>query len=804
MFAATAHAVLTPLAYYHLGESDPGAVAGGSVTTAVESLGLTAGRDMFVVGSATGVKYSSDVPDYGTSTLSVQFDNSDAYLSTDATPWYSGTGGFRWGAEMFLKPDASLQGVSSIFFQNGNADFNMGITADGLFYLRNETLTPEQALTQPGPGITPVKFGQWQHVAFFTSGSFWQLYVDGIPQYSAPRGVTNYGAPSGFASLGSDNVGTPETSYTGLMDEHRIFTWTGAFNANDLLWYQLRPAGDVNEDGFVNSGDYDIWRHNVGVDLTGKTPLEGRALGDLNGDRQIDLTDFGIIKQNKTPGSALIPEPAAATLLLLGAAAFGLRRRLNARRIRLVAVAALALGAGLLQANPASAQVVATWGGGSGNWNDANWTGGSGVGGRPGAGDDVLLPASTGTLTVSNNIGLTFNKMNQQGGILDIAAAGRLDFGDLFENGKGAATGGETRIAGQLYIGNGFNVGYDTPARVRLSGSGILNVTGTMDTWWADGSIFDITGGGGDISVSDTFYLGPAATLNANISSASFTPVKVFNQLSIQGGTLNANFTGGFVPNINNSWVLFDATQSAGQIINVNGAGLPPGTRLSLAYGPGGTLGQAVTLNVDATLNLRVDVGTGAMTIQNPAAGATAMAIDGYIIRSATSSLNMGGFSGVGAAGWLPGLPPSQSNGLLSETNFNGSLSVAQGANYPIGSAYGVGGSQDIAFSFRLASGEIVPGTVQYVGTPSFAADFDDNGRVDGADLQVWKNAFGPGYAADADGDGDSDGADFLTWQRTLGAGTAVVVAAAVPEPGAMGLLLAGAAATIIARRRNA
>ena len=123
-FAATAHAVLTPLAYYHLGESDPGAVAGGSVTTAVESLGLTPGRDMFVVGSATGVKYSSDVPDYGTSTLTVQFDSSDAYLSTDATPWYSGTGGFRWGAEMFLKPDASLQGVSSVFFQNVNADFN--------------------------------------------------------------------------------------------------------------------------------------------------------------------------------------------------------------------------------------------------------------------------------------------------------------------------------------------------------------------------------------------------------------------------------------------------------------------------------------------------------------------------------------------------------------------------------------------------------------------------------------------------------------------------------------------------------
>jgi hypothetical protein len=798
LLAAPVQAVLQPLAYYHLGESDPGAVAGGLVTTTVESLGLTPNRDMTVAGDPAGISYSSDTPDYTTSTLSVQFNNSDPYLFTEATPWYQGTGGFRWGAEMFVKPDASMNGVSSIFFQNGNADFNMGITPNGVFYLRNETFVNEMA---PGPGITPVKFGEWQHVAFFTSGSFWQLYVDGVPQYTAPRGVTNYGPPSGTASLGSDLDAI--ASYTGLIDEHRIFTWTGAFNPRELLWYQARPAGDVNEDGMVDSGDYNIWRMNVGADLTGKTDLEGRGLGDLNGDRQIDLIDFGIIKANKTAGARLIPEPAAATLLALGAAVFGLRRRLGLGRGRLLAAVLLLVSAIVLPADSASAQIVATWNGGSGNWNDANWTGGSGPGGRPGAGDSVLLPATTGTLTVNNNVGLTFDGMNQQGGILDITPTGRLDFSGLFENGKGPATGGETRIAGQLHIGNGFNVGFDTAARVRFSGAGVLNVTGAMDTWWANGSIFDITGSGGDITVSDIFYLGPAATLNANISSASITPVKVQNQLSIQGGTLNANFTGGFVPNINDSWILFDAAQSAGQITNVNGTGLPPGTRLNVEYGPGGMLGQAVTLNVDATLNLRVDVGTGAMTIQNPAVGATAMSIDGYIIKSASSSLNAAGFSGVGAAGWLPGLPPSQGNGVLSETNFNGSLSVGQGSTFPIGSAFGVGGTPDLDFTFHLASGEILRGTVEYVGTPGFPADFDDDGDVDGADLQDWRGAFGPGSGADADGDGDSDGSDFLTWQRTVGSGPAVAAAAAIPEPATMGLLLIGVAATFVARRQS-
>jgi hypothetical protein len=54
------------------------------------------------------------------------------------------------------------------------------------------------------------------------------------------------------------------------------------------------------------------------------------------------------------------------------------------------------------------------------------------------------------------------------------------------------------------------------------------------------------------------------------------------------------------------------------------------------------------------------------------------------------------------------------------------------------------------------------------------AADFNDSGAVDGADLDVWKGAFGVSNAADADGDMDSDGADFLAWQQSLGSGGAL------------------------------
>ena len=788
------HAALNQFAFYHLGEADAGAAAGGTVTTTVESLGLTPGIDMTPLLGTTTLKYSSDKPSYSTSTLSIAFDAGDETLNSTATKWYEPTGGFRWGMEVFMKPDASMVGRESVFFTNGT-QFKMGITPEGFFYVN-----------QTGPGTTPVQYGQWQHVAFITTGSVWQIYVDGVAQFATLPNFS-YGAPGGIATLGSANAAEVETSYTGLMDEHRVFSWTGSFNPNELLWYSGRKAGDVNEDGLVNADDYNIWRANVGADLTPLTALQGRALGDLNGDRQINLADFGLIKSNKSPGAVFeIPEPASAALLLAGIGAIALRRR---RRVVSRNVTTLALlgfiAAFAAQASTASAQAVATWGGGSGNWNDANWSGGSGPGGSPAAGDSITLPSTTGTITVSSNLGSQFNALVQQGGILDITAAGVLDLAGNLENGRAPTPNSEVRFAGQLYVGGEIDVAFDVAGRVRVLGSGVVNVTGNMDTWWTGAATVDLTGGSTDITVGGTYYYGPGATINANINSAAFAAVKVPGTLSIQGGTLNVNFTDGFVPTSANSWTLFDATASAGAITNVNANGLAPGTRLAVNYGDGGTLGKVVTIDVDSTLNLKVNQSTGVITLENPSAGATTMNIDGYIIRSASNSLVPGSFTGVGSPGWLPGTAPSQSSKLISETNFNGTLSVAQGASFPLGAIFAGGGTQDLSIEFHLGTGETLLGTVQYVGTPGFAADFNSNGFVDGADLALWKTGYGKtAGVVKSDGDfnldGRVDGADFLGWQRQFGSGTPPI--GAVPEPASL-ILLTMASLAIAAARKN-
>jgi len=86
--------------------------------------------------------------------------------------------------------------------------------------------------------------------------------------------------------------------------------------------------------------------------------------------------------------------------------------------------------------------------------------------------------------------------------------------------------------------------------------------------------------------------------------------------------------------------------------------------------------------------------------------------------------------------------------------------------------------------------------------------DFNNDGEVDGADLTVWKTAFGTTAGADADGDLDSDGQDFLAWQRNLGlswedfVAPNIPTAAAVPEPSAAAILTMAAIALAPLHRR--
>jgi uncharacterized protein YkwD len=84
-------------------------------------------------------------------------------------------------------------------------------------------------------------------------------------------------------------------------------------------------------------------------------------------------------------------------------------------------------------------------------------------------------------------------------------------------------------------------------------------------------------------------------------------------------------------------------------------------------------------------------------------------------------------------------------------------------------------------------------------------ADFNNNKRVDAADLSAWKTGFGRTSAqvshGDANRDGKVDGADFLHWQREAGLNLLALAQAPVPEPPAVVLGLTAMIAMISSRR---
>jgi hypothetical protein len=62
-------------------------------------------------------------------------------------------------------------------------------------------------------------------------------------------------------------------------------------------------------------------------------------------------------------------------------------------------------------------------------------------------------------------------------------------------------------------------------------------------------------------------------------------------------------------------------------------------------------------------------------------------------------------------------------------------------------------------------------------------ADFDQDGLIDSADLQIWQEGYGFDVSGDADFDGDTDGHDFLHWQLQSGSNSAIESFKLVPEP---------------------
>jgi len=205
---------------------------------------------------------------------------------------------------------------------------------------------------------------------------------------------------------------------------------------------------------------------------------------------------------------------------------------------------------------------------------------------------------------------------------------------------------------------------------------------------------------------------------------------------------------------------------------------------------------EYIGTKVQNNLVLTVNPTTGAATLKNDSP--FALSIEGYSILSSSGALRpangqWNSLTDQGTPNWTEAAPTANA---LSELAISGSLALPAQTTFNLGTLFTPGGAQDLSLEFLLLDDpDAVNGVVLYESAVGgLAADFDNNNVVNGADLTVWRNNFGPGNAnADADNDGDSDGNDFLVWQRQLGQSAAAPAAGAVPEPSSLLLsLLAG------------
>lgn len=323
--------------------------------------------------------------------------------------------------------------------------------------------------------------------------------------------------------------------------------------------------------------------------------------------------------------------------------------------------------------------------------------------------------------------------------------------GGLIANGS-AAVGVYSTSDGKVAISNGgewltngsLTIGGGLPGSGMTNGSGNVNIS---------------SGGSTRVTGTTTLYGNGSLNLEGGVFAAA--------TVDVQGGQFN--WTGGDL----------QVGLIQGELLNQGGALTPGGA----SFGSTTVDGAYSQLNAGS---LEIEIGGLSPGGTYDLVGITGSAIlAGQLeIRLANAFLPAPNdtLTILNAAGGLFGVFNNVASGQrLSTLDGNGSFKV----NYGIGSAYNQ--NQIVLSNFQ----------------PTWMADFDHDGDVDGNDLDIWKTSIEADNDAsgDADADGDSDGGDFLVWQRQFTGEASQSSAANVPEPSSMLIALLAIGLAPIRRR---
>lgn len=277
---------------------------------------------------------------------------------------------------------------------------------------------------------------------------------------------------------------------------------------------------------------------------------------------------------------------------------------------------------------------------------------------------------------------------------------------------------------------------------------------------------------GGWVSLEDQFIAGWSEVANPTASGiAELNPTLT--------STIPAGTAGPTIGSIYGSTTAIqDAMLSAGFGVNVED--------LALVYGDGtGQVAQAsisyIGNQIQNNLVLDVNVGTGQILLENESP--FSVDIDFIEIRSEGASLNSA-WNGLGDTntGWQ--MSPANSSTGLAEFNPLDSLSIAPGATFDLGSAFVVGGAEDLEFAFHRVGDQVgFTGVVEYIAAVGNSGDFDGNGIYECDDIDALTQEIAAGTnnpQFDLTGDNAVNRDDLTEWRAEAGA---VNLASGAPFP---------------------
>ena len=377
----------------------------------------------------------------------------------------------------------------------------------------------------------------------------------------------------------------------------------------------------------------------------------------------------------------------------------------------------------------------------------------------------IHLDGATSVLTsgaiasFANHSTAANSSITVDGAAIADGSAARLAFSSDADAGNATILLKSSPLVGNAGGGLFFGAGASGPsARVTTEAGSLVYVAGNAGI--SDTSIGYITGAGNINLGASTLIvgaLGQNATLSGQISGSNGSLVKTGTDSLTLAGT--NTYTGLTIVEqgtlIVNGSIASHAVVKNGATLKGTGSMGIPTVESGGIFAPGTSPGTITVagLNLQSGSTLQFELG----------------ATRDHIVVTNNGNITLGGILDISLLdGFVPVGPTVLFEGAIG--SITGTFSAVHA---PVFNGHTLG----VVYNGNQVSIQVVD-----------AGDFNHDGKVDAADLALWKTDFGTAAGAthmqgDADADLDVDGADFLVWQRQLGSTLAVSVSAPSRSP---------------------